>query len=191
MQSPPTVIFLNGTPSSGKTSIARELEKFLGKGYSNILADDFLPAEFRNQLEAGLHHVDNTLQQYSPKEIWQHIQKRDLALNEKLYRLVEQGRNLIIENVLLIPGSVCFYKRSLVKARVFFVGVKCPLSVVMQRELSRGDRNVGMAKTVFDFVHQHGAYDLEVNSDVQNPEECARKIHSFILQTPNPNAFSN
>ena len=78
----PTVIFLNGAPSSGKTSIAQQLKRILDQPYDNLLADDFLPAEFRTLLETGHRHVGETLKTFDSASAWQNIEKRDRALNE-------------------------------------------------------------------------------------------------------------
>ena len=57
---------------------------------------------------------------------------------------------------------------------VLRVGVYCPLEIL--RERARGDRETGLAEYQHFRVHRHGGYDLEVDTSVWSPEECARRI---------------
>lgn len=47
---------------------------------------------------------------------------------------------------------------------VFLVNLRCPLDVLEQREIERGDRPIGDAKRDFETIHSFGACDLEIDS---------------------------
>ena len=60
------------------------------------------------------------------------------------------------------------------------VGVRCPIEVVIQRELDRGDRKIGLAASQFDRVHSNREYDIEVDTSTMTPEQAAEIILSHI-----------
>jgi chloramphenicol 3-O phosphotransferase len=79
---------------------------------------------------------------------------------------------------------------------VLFVGVRCPIEVVMDRR--RATWGVGVAedgsipKPVSlwqEAVHVPGIYDLEVDTSVLSPEECADVIRRRLEGGPPPSAF--
>ena len=86
---------------------------------------------------------------------------------------------------------------------VLFVGVRCPIEVIMQR------RNAGQAGRVEHYVtgtpddpvplgvrrwqtevHSVGPYDMEVDTSVVDPAGCAEAIRRRLLDGPPPTAFA-
>lgn len=61
-----------------------------------------------------------------------------------------------------------------------FVGVRCALSVLEEREKKRADRRVGLSRWQFDRVHERKVYDLEVNTENQTADACAAMILKTI-----------
>jgi len=59
---------------------------------------------------------------------------------------------------------------------VFSIGVFAPLDVLEARESARADRMSGLARWQFERVHKGVAYDLEVDTSLLTPAECARLI---------------
>jgi chloramphenicol 3-O phosphotransferase len=86
------------------------------------------------------------------------------------------GHHLIVDHVLLEPEWVDDLVQVLDGHSVLFVGVRCPLAVVEQRERERGDRVIGMARGHFESVHAHASYDLEVDTSLLTARECALRI---------------
>ena len=74
--------------------------------------------------------------------------------------------------------------------RAYLVGVRCPLEVLEQRERERRDRTAGQARAQFAVVHAGVAYDLEVDTAIDDPETCARTIYRHIESGPPPSAFA-
>lgn len=72
---------------------------------------------------------------------------------------------------------------------ILFVGVRCPLAVLEQRERDRGDREIGLARYQFDRVHRHGIYDLELNTSVLSVAECVAKIQAAVDSKREASAF--
>lgn len=59
---------------------------------------------------------------------------------------------------------------------VFMVGVFAPLDVLEARELRRDDRLIGLARWQYDRVHKDMSYDLEIDTSIATPMECAELI---------------
>ena len=68
-----------------------------------------------------------------------------------------------------------------------FVGVHCPLDVVLERERLRKHRTIGQAEAQFAVVHRAGGYDVEVDTSVESPTEAASRIVA-LLPGPRPEA---
>ena len=71
---------------------------------------------------------------------------------------------------------------------MLFVGVLCPLAELERRERGR-NRMQGLAKWQFDRVHAHGTYDLQVDTSVSDPIECALQIKEALRDIHSSGAF--
>ena len=73
----------------------------------------------------------------------------------------------------------------------YLVGVRCSLEVLEQREKARRNRTLGQARAQFGVVHGLEIYDLEVDTSILTPEECARQIKALVEAGIPPNALKN
>jgi chloramphenicol 3-O phosphotransferase len=175
------VIFLNGTSSSGKTTIAKALQDKLEEPYMYVSVDDFFhmyPEKYlnpTNQDEAIiLSHLIPTVVS---------------GLHKCVASLAQSGNNVLVDHVLQENGWLKECVENWKDLDVLFVGVRCPLRIAEQREKERGDRNIGTAQYQFERVHSHGLYDLEVDTSVLDVNECATRIMALINNTPKKLAF--
>jgi chloramphenicol 3-O phosphotransferase len=53
-----------------------------------------------------------------------------------------------------------------------------PLDVLEERERKRGDRDIGLARWLYDRVHQGIRYDLEIDTSFADPAKCAQQIRA-------------
>ena len=60
--------------------------------------------------------------------------------------------------------------------RVLFAGVRCALDILEQRERERADRGDGLARRQYDAIHAPGLYDIEIDTSLCTPRECALAI---------------
>lgn len=193
------IIILNGTSSSGKSSIAKELQSMLAgltlhtgiDHFVQMLPDDFVvlsdgidPAAVEGLLwvtvDAGKRVTEF---RFGPQAI---------AFKESLYRsakaMASTGFNVIVDDVLMderVLKSVC----QLLAGEAYFIGVRCPKEESVRREIERGDRFPGLVETQFDIVHRHGLYDWEVDTLANSPVECAISIQQLLLEKPTPEAL--
>ncbi|MFC9909575.1 chloramphenicol phosphotransferase CPT family protein [Streptomyces sp. NPDC059862] len=169
------VVFLNGTSSSGKSSIAAELLRILAEPYFHMPVDAFhamrsptpVPPD---QLDTMLHRT------------WQ-------GYHRAVAGMAAAGNNVVMDHILSAEWRLRDCLSLFVPQDVVLVGVHCPLDELERRERERGNRPVGLAARQLKQVHAHGVYDLECDTSVSTPLECARRIRDFLPARPTPTAF--
>ena len=173
------IILLNGVGSSGKSSIAKQLQKIVGKPFLHIQMDDFCA-----MLPEALHnHPDGFAFEETSENGKSLVIIRTGPVGARALRgmrlaiaaMAAQGNNLIVDDVML-ENEREEYATLLAGFETFFVGVFAPLEVLEARERERGDRLNGLARWQYDRVHRGKKYDLEVNSGSLGPLECATLI---------------
>ena len=178
------IIFLNGAPSAGKTSIAHALQETLEEPYLCIGVDDagrMLPECFRDWNDPANHQV---------------LFRAVSGLNHCIVTLASTGNNVIVDH-LMLDGFEGYYLAEcaflLAHCDVLFVGVVCELEELERRERKRTDRE-GLTRaelrSAYTRVHAHGVYDLEVDTTNLSPHQCAEIIKDRLYNGPEPKAFT-
>lgn len=192
------IIFLNGTSSAGKTSIARELQSILDEPYIFVAFDtfvDMLPEKFlatNAQADKGFHWIPVEKENKKGVEVKTGPIGQMLVsgMHHSIAALVNLGNNVIVEHVLLEKKWLKECIELFSKFHVLSVGIHCPLEVVEKREKERGDRVVGQTRAMFSSVHFNEIYDLNVDTSLTNPKECAQQIKAFQEKNHSPGVFS-
>jgi chloramphenicol 3-O phosphotransferase len=174
MPSLPQVIVLNGTSSSGKTSIAKALqERLLPKLYLNFSIDSILYALPGSVLYRMTHGQDLSDIDYR-------------ALVKSYYRsaqaLAQSGQSLILDDAVTEAEMAALLTERLTAFHPVIIGVHCGLQELERREVGRGDRTLGEAKGQFDVVHCFLKYDLKVDTTNSEPEKIASQILSHLTR---------
>jgi chloramphenicol 3-O phosphotransferase len=178
-----TIIVLNGTSSSGKTSILKSLQDQLPDPFLDMGIDRFifmLPGRYLN------------------RPLWDEVLGKAIqsgaagktlvsGMHYAIAAAAQRGNHVIADHVLVEKSWVDECARLFAGMNAYLIGVRCPLEVLEQRERSRQDRTLGQARIQYDVVHRHTQYDLEVDTSLFSAEQCARKIIER-LKTP-PEAF--
>ena len=173
------IILLNGVGSSGKSSIAKELQKIAGKPFLHVQMDDFramLPEALQDHPDGFA--FEETSENAKPLVVIKtgSVGARALrGMRHAIAAMAAQGNNLIVDDVML-ENEQEEYAALLSGFEVFFVGVFVPLDVLEARERQRGDRMIGLARWQYDRLHRGKKYDLEIDSGSHGPLECATLI---------------
>ena len=177
------VIVLNGTSSAGKSTLIRALQARLDGAWLGVGIDTVVYALPKAYLDLPLW---GEVFRYVPAEPGSAAPFRIVTgelghrLVEGMHRMVaslaDAGLSVIVDHVLLESGWLPDLAARLAGHEVLFVGVRCPLDVVVRREAERRDRTIGQAAAMFDVVHRAGGYDLEVDTSLQSPDEAAAAI---------------
>jgi chloramphenicol 3-O phosphotransferase len=99
--------------------------------------------------------------------------------------MARSGARIVIDDVFL--GGAASQERMrahLEGLEVLWVGVRCDPKIAVGRELTRGDRVVGMAASQAAIVHWGVVYDLEVDTSHSEALNCARAIAARVTPSP-------
>ncbi len=162
----PDILFLNGTSSSGKTTLSKLLQDQLEDVFLHVPLDAFgamfPPGKLGNE------------------ELCSVAQPKLFAgFYGSIAALVGCGNRVIVDTVAFKQHNQ-FFQPLFAPFRVVYVGVKCPLGELERREKSRGDRTIGLASSQFAQVHQFLHYDVEVDTHAHPAHECAAFIKRFL-----------
>ena len=98
--------------------------------------------------------------------------------------LVDEGVNIIIDDIILEPGFLIDYLDAFKGCDVWFVGVRCDLAIIEEREQARLGRFPGTAFGHSEICHAHGIYDVEVDTGSSDPEHCVENVISRMREGP-------
>ena len=194
------IVILNGAPRSGKSSIAATIQETFDGVWMNLGVDAFAqitPPSLRPGigLRPGGERPD--LEAFVP------------GLYAALYASIAAQSRLGL-NVVTDLGHHDAYSRPLgilvecarrlAGLPVLFVGVRCPVDVILKRRAaSQADRAYVTGSTDDpvplpvrlwqDEVHRPGIYDLEVDTSWLSPAECAEAIRERLGAGPEATAF--
>lgn len=188
-----TIIFLNGSSSSGKTTLAHALQDRLTSPYQHVALDQFrdgLPDKFRG-LNApsgtdgsrGLNVVpaDGRTTKIVFGETGITLLK---GMRRAIAAMADAGNNIIVDDIILHEDFLVDYLQVFAHLHVYFVGVHCALSVVNEREAKRPGRFPGTAAGHLEICHAHITYDVEVDTGEQSVDDCSSTVISRLQRDP-------
>ncbi len=179
IDSKPLIIFLNGTSSSGKSSIAIKIQELSHLPFIHLEIDAFLGM-------IAFKHIDCE----AIDGVNENCNKLISGFHQCFASMVKSGNNIVIDHVLQESNWLVECLSVLKDEKVYMVGVYTSLDILTEREIKRGDRSIGLAALQFNKVHSSCIYDIEVNTDYQSSEECAKKILLFINEENKPSAWT-
>jgi chloramphenicol 3-O phosphotransferase len=168
------VIVINGGSSSGKTSIARQMQAMLAEPWLAVSIDNFvdsLPPALQQSSDGFGVSNDGTV------EIGSVFRRLEGAWMAGIAATVQAGAPVIVDDVFLCAAaSQARWRTALTDLAVAWVGVQCDPDVATQRETLRPDRDAGMAALQARQVHQDVSYDAEVDTGRTSARDCAQSI---------------
>ena len=166
------VIILNGASSSGKTSILIKLQSLLDEPYINAGIDKFIWMLPKRYLDRPLW--DDVLGLAT--KAGETGGKLFSSMHKVIQLLSQQGLNVIADHVMVESLWVEECTRLFAPLPAYFIGIHCPLEVLIQRELERKDRTLGQAAAQYPLLHRHATYDKELDTSKLTVEQCALLI---------------
>ena len=176
------VVILNGTSSSGKTTLAtafRDQRAAAGDLWFLTGIDDFLaklPTEWQGvESENGPFAADGVRFERSD----QGLEVRVGTIARQLIRAYQSGAaaaagaglNVIVDEVIIDQTSWDDWTTALAGLQVVWVGVRCSLEVAAERERSRPKRYAGLARGQAGVVHRFAQYDFEIDTTTRSEDE--------------------
>lgn len=179
------IVFLNGTSSSGKTSISTELLKQNEISFYHLSIDEFFNGLFHDYIDFINTKYSEDMQ--GPIHII--IEPLITLFYSTIKFMSVMGTNIILDTVNDTDERFNTILDLLMDHPVLLVGVTCSKEELIRREKLRGDSEIGLAISQFDKVYCLNEYDLELNTETLSPDECANIILNFIRSNREYSAF--
>jgi chloramphenicol 3-O phosphotransferase len=170
------IIFLNGTSSSGKSSLATKIQEVSAEKFYHVQIDTFCDMLHEKNFDNDFVNTENSVAS---------------IMHKFILSLCKNGENVIVDTVIENHHENWLKEcvELLYDMPVTFVKVNCPLPELERRELERGDRRIGQAKEQLSNMNFNDVYDLEVNTCKNSIEECVRNIENQMKLDNEQNAF--
>ncbi|MBN3946728.1 MAG: chloramphenicol phosphotransferase [Nostoc sp. NMS7] len=191
------IIILNGTPRSGKSSIVALIQETFDGVWMNLGVDRFMqmtPARYLPGIGLRPGGERQDLEPLVP--ILYSAMYESIAAHSRL------GLNVVVDvghhdAYAMERGILTDSARRLNGLPVLFVGVRCPIEIIMKRRqntewnvVSAADSPVPPPVELWQReVHIPGIYDLEVDTSLLSPGVCAEVIRQHLANSPVPSAF--
>ncbi|MEH2436370.1 MAG: hypothetical protein V7K25_19340 [Nostoc sp.] len=191
------IIILNGVPRSGKSSIVAVIQETFDGLWMNLGVDRFMQMTPPRYLPGIGLRPGGERQDIEPLvPILYSAMYESIAAHSRL------GLNVVVDvghhNGYAIPrGILVDSARRLKGLPVLFVGVRCPIEIIMKRRQNTGGKVESAAYSLMPHpvelwqreVHIPGIYDLEVDTSLLSPGACAEMIRQHLADIPTPSAF--
>ena len=193
---PGQIIILNGPPRSGKSSIAAVIQDTFDGPWMNLGVDRYMqmiPARYQPGI--GLRPGGER------PDIEPLVPLLYRALYESIAAHSRLGLHVVVDvghhDAYAVPrGILPDCARRLAGLPVLFVGVHCPIDIIMERRRATGwnvessDSPIPRPVRLWQReVHIPGIYDLNVDTSALSPEACAEVIRQHLAHCPVPSAF--
>ncbi|GMA61310.1 chloramphenicol phosphotransferase [Alicyclobacillus fastidiosus] len=193
---PGQIVILNGTPRSGKTSIATVIQNTFDGVWLNLGVDRFMAMTPKRYypgigLRPGAHCPD--------------LEPLIVTLYQAMYESIavhsRLGINVVVDvghhDGYSVPRGILPKCAGILKdLPVLLVGVRCPLETVMERRIATWNMGYSEDGSVprpvvlwQESVHVPGIYDLEVDTSQLSSEECADLIRKRLENGQSSTAF--
>ena len=174
------IIIINGTSSSGKTSILHAFQNTQAEVYLECGIDTFIwmmPERYR---ERPLW--EDVLGQANKAGYAGHQLVK--GMHQAIRSLSLAGINVIADHIMIEFEWARECARLLADLPAYIVGVHCPLDIVEAREASRKNRTLGQARLQNPIIHKFTQYDVVVETSRFDPEECTQQIQLCMMKPP-------
>jgi chloramphenicol 3-O phosphotransferase len=194
---PGQIIILNGVPRSGKSSIVAEIQATFDGLWMNLGVDRFMQCTPARYLPGIGLRPGGERQDLEPLvAILYSAMYESIAAHSRL------GLNVLVDvghhDAYAIPRSILSdCARRLIGLPVLFVGVRCPIEIIMERRRNTAQNAESSAGSLAPLpvslwqreVHIPGIYDLEIDTSLLTSRACAEVIRQHLAEGPPPSAF--
>lgn len=200
---PGQIVILNGTPRSGKSSIVAAIQASFPAPWLNLGVDVYVRQITPEQYRPGIGLRPGG----ERPDLEPFVVRCYAALYEAIAAHSRLGLNVVVDvghhDAYSVPRDILAdCARRLAGLPVLFVGVRCPIETIMARRNAgqpgrEGSYLTGTAEDPVPEpvrrwqheVHRPGSYDLELDTSLLSPEECAARIRRRLEAGPEPTAF--
>lgn len=195
-----TVIILNGTSVSGKSSIQKALQEklstpFMAMGIDSILVkmmpERYFLGDAPDKKNVLWGEFDTDVQGNPLFHLFFGEQGRSVmfGMHDAIAAFANNGNSVLVDYIRYEDEWLPHLTNAMDGVNAYFIGVDIPLTVLEEREKARATSPVGHARSHYDIVHSNATYDLRVNTAENSAEEIAEQIIAHIEEQA-PTAFA-
>ena len=185
-------MILNGAPRAGKSSIVAAIQETYEGAWMNLgvdVARQMTPPRYQPGIGLRPGEPDHAAAPW--------VRTFYAALYESIAAHSRAGLNVVAEFGHHDRDVLVECAARLAGIPALFVGVRCPIDVIMERRRAHPDRYAtgslgdpipAPVRAWQRDVHVPGVYDLEVDTSTLSPEQCAEAIRRRLAAGP-PVAF--
>jgi chloramphenicol 3-O phosphotransferase len=201
---PGQIVILNGAPRAGKSSIVTVIQETFEGPWMNLGVDVFARGVTPKRYQPGIGLRPGPGPGFGGDrpELEPLVPTFYAAVYESIAAHSRLGLNVVTDgghHGAIHPNVLGDCARRLAGLPVLFVGVRCSIEEIMKRrnESQPGGYVVGSPDEPVpppvllwqEEVHKPGIYDLEVDTSLLSPEECAEEIRRRLQGGTAPSAF--
>ena len=202
---PGQIVILNGAPRAGKSSIVRIIQDTFEGVWMNLGVDVFARGVTPKRYQPGIGlrpgpgpGFGGDIPKLEPL-----VPMFYAAVYESIAAHSRLGLNVVAEfghHGAIHPEVLPNCARRLAGLPVLFVGVRCPIEEIIKRRNQSGrergyvvgtdDKPVPPPVVLWqEEAHKPGIYDLEVDTSLLSPQDCAEEIRQRLAEGPPGTAF--
>lgn len=159
------IIYLSGVTSTGKTTIARDIQN-VSDEFFYVIGSDIL--------------MEMVGEKYLNENYWKYESEMFVNMYHIAKLFSDMGKNVIIDSALFetpeLPNHYQTVKGILADCPMLMVEVVCPLEICRKRNLIRGDREEFQSESQDKIMDKTVPYDFSVRTDIHSSEKCAEMI---------------
>lgn len=188
------IVILNGVPRSGKSSIARAIQEQIDGLWMGIGVDLMMQATPARYLPGIGLRPGGERPDLEPVVSLQYK-----AMYESIAAHSRLGFNVVVDvghhDSYSVPlGILQRCAQVLTGFPVIFVGIHCPIDVIVERRRLTGwkEQDVSPSSPIVRWqneVHKPGIYDLELDTSLHTALECAVIIRNHLVRSSPASAF--
>jgi chloramphenicol 3-O phosphotransferase len=190
---PGTIILLNGSPSAGKTSLAKAVQEAFAEPYFHLGIDTFVGhVGTQRHRTMGTHAAEGVslipIPGTDPPETEFRIGPAGEALISAMHHAIgavaRAGHGVVVDYHVMKPAWMDEWVAVWADLPVLLVHVSCPLAVVEERSATRGDRPALAKGAPRWFLLRggllHCPYDLTIDTSQVDPATGALQIKRYL-----------
>ena len=154
------ILLLNGSSSSGKSSIAK-----------------LLKLRLESSIKCSITALDDYLKMTPDEPIWEDdVYEVTSTMCQKISKALENGCFVIVDHVITSKRIYEAILNSFMGRDCFKVLVRCDIEILKKREKERDNRCIGSAEASLEYLYPKDNYDLTVDTGLKTTEQIVNEI---------------
>jgi chloramphenicol 3-O phosphotransferase len=173
------LIILNGTSSSGKTTIAKVFQNICAEPYTLLTMDNFLEMSPKRNEPLKVLEISLKSMMYSVASFL--YNKSNVIVDIVFYDIFDEENKNSRVYLDMLDEALDFYKIKQ-QIKITMIKVDADEDILLEREILRNDRHVGLVKMQKSVIHNNIIYDLELDTSKISPIKNAQKIIKKVYE---------